>query len=310
MTPPATAADEMPVFFDADGDALFGVWTRPTGDPNGTAVLLLSGAGRAGGGVPSPGRNRIWVRLARSLAADGFAALRMDYSGIGESTGANTDVDLASPLADEVTAAVRWLRAQGADNVVLVGTCFGGRSALAAAPQLDEVSGVALLGSPLLDFKKGARLEHVPLSWYARKSVTPSVLRGLWHAERRRTYARVGWKKVRRVVRHNGAGRAAEFKWVSPHFVRHLDALVQRRVPVLLVYGPDDPYYEDLCRAREGALGPVFDRGNGVIELDLVEGRVHGLTTVAVQEAAAASTTRWLLDLAGRRREPAEGIAS
>jgi pimeloyl-ACP methyl ester carboxylesterase len=303
---PATTADEVPVFFRAGGDELFGIVTQPTVAPLGVGCLLLSGGGRNGaGGTPSPGVNRVWVRLARQLADLGFHAMRMDYRGIGESGGRRPEYDLSEPFVPDVLAAVEQLRNHGAGDVVLIGTCFGGRSALAAAPHLEGVRGVALFGSPVRDFKKGTRLASMPMSWYLRRAARPSTLRKAADPRNRKAYLQLALARVRRLVSRSGpVTKGTVPSAVSPAFMAHTTTLIERNVPLLFAFGEDDAFLEDFEVARRRGLGAILDRAGDGVEVRVLEGRVHGLTTTAGQELTMACAADWITGITGRAHAP------
>jgi pimeloyl-ACP methyl ester carboxylesterase len=103
-----TAADGVPVTGEAYG-----------GGPR--AVVLVPG----GHGV-----GETWTVQAERLAAAGLCVLAMDYRGRGRAQEAAPD-DTKAHL--DVLGAVRWLRAQGAASVSVVGASWGGWAAGTAA---------------------------------------------------------------------------------------------------------------------------------------------------------------------------------
>lgn len=290
----ATSADETPVFFPAAGQELFGIFTRPTTEPSGIAAVLLSG----GSWVASAGRNRIWARLARGLAERGFATMRFDYRGVGDSTGALTEFKIEEPLTEDVEGAIAWIRGQQLSEFVLLGTCFGGRTALAMAKDVPGIRGVALFGSPVRDFQSGYGLATLPPSWYLRKAASRRALAGLFDPRKRQVYVRLMQKKVKRALGRadrDPAGRQRSgFHWVSPLVIDALNGLIDMGVPVLFVYGREDPFLHELEQGRAGALGKLLQRAGDLVTIDVIEGKVHGLTTGAVQEQVIRCTERWL----------------
>ena len=153
MTKLATTLDETPVFIPAGENHLFGVYTRPTVQAKGVAVILLAG------GIfrLSIGRNGYTVRLARALAAAGYHSLRIDVHGVGESTGEVEVYRLDNPLLPDFNASVDWVRQQGINRFILVGSCFGGRMCLAGAAGIDALEAVALFSVPVIDWERGSR---------------------------------------------------------------------------------------------------------------------------------------------------------
>ncbi len=104
---PATlsrARDEQPVVFTGPKGALYGILTPPAPDaPPARACVVFPGRPRAG-------LRRHLVLAARILAADGFAVLRFDLRGRGESSGEVARPSRHDPLGDDVVAAIRHLR--------------------------------------------------------------------------------------------------------------------------------------------------------------------------------------------------------
>src|SRR5205085_6183975 len=64
--------------FGADSH-LFGVLTEPGEKRDLPAVILLNA-----GSIHRVGPSRLYVRIARELAQDGFASLRLDHEGLGD----------------------------------------------------------------------------------------------------------------------------------------------------------------------------------------------------------------------------------
>jgi alpha/beta superfamily hydrolase len=301
-TPEATVADETPGWFPVEGQDLFGIITRPVVEPKGVAAVLLSG----GAWTPSPGRNRLWVRLARQLAGQGFHGLRLDYHGVGESTGQIGTYLLGEPFVGDVEGLCGWARDQGVDEFVLLGSCFGARTALATAQELEGARGVALFPLPVRDFAMGDKMASLPLSVLARKALRPRTLAGWFRSARRRSYRRLLSKKWRRArARRREEGDLNRFQWVSPLVQRQLEDLVDREIPALLVFGEEDAFYEDFQRGRrEGRLGDLLDRAGDLVEVALVPGKTHGLGSTAVQDDVMAVLRQWLAGLERSAPDP------
>lgn len=299
----ARAADEELAFVHVGSEDVFTVLTRPPAIANRVAVVILTGGGRRGqGGTPCFGRNRSSVSMARSLAADGYHVVRLDYPGVGESSGGPVRIDLRTPFVAETVAISRWVLGSGeVDRVVLCGGCFGGRAALAAAAELPEAAGAVLWGSPVLDYEWGARVKALPTGRMARKALGRRAVAGWRNPRRRKLYLALIRTRVQRLLRL-GRGhrneRVAASGAASPLVQQQVRCLVERQVPTVFLFGDDDGFRADFERARMGAFADLVDRSGELVAVEVVEGKVHGLTTVAAQRAAEAATRRLLDRLA------------
>lgn len=87
------------------------------------------------------------TRISRALAERGFAVLRFDFTGLGNSEGDFGSTNFTSNVQD-LTAAADYLRAEHHAPALLVGHSLGGAAVLAAAGSIPEVRAVATLGAP------------------------------------------------------------------------------------------------------------------------------------------------------------------
>ena len=121
------------------GDGLVGVITRPDGVASKIGVLLLNA-----GLTRHTGPFRAHVDIARMLAAQGFAVLRFDQSGLGDS-------ELPGKASGErrhreTDAAMRLLAQEaGAERFVLCGLCSGADDAFHVGAVDPRVAGAILL---------------------------------------------------------------------------------------------------------------------------------------------------------------------
>src|SRR6185369_8424395 len=142
--------------------------------------------------------NDISVRLCRAVSAFGFHAFRFDYHGAGESGGHSDRFHLAEPFTLDLEGAIRCLRNRGVTRFVLVGSCFGARTVLAAAPSVVGLLSVILLCPPVRDIAMGERMAaELTTRDYVRRAVKPRTLAKLMSADGRRIYTKLAKAKVR-----------------------------------------------------------------------------------------------------------------
>lgn len=290
----ASSRDESAAFFEAGDRALFGIMTTPPGDAREVVVIVLTAAGTV-----CSDRNRVGVRLCRRVAELGFHALRFDYRGSGESEGETERFRLDEPFTEDLLGAVAWAREAGLNRVVLVGSCFGSRTALASAPLVDGLEGLVLMATPVRDYEMGERIAtglaaRGGMSQFARHALRPRAVRGLFDPQKRRTYASITRAAWRSLTGGRGTDGGHDGSAASPLFVDALAHVVQRSVPTLLVYGTDEDLWRDFDRARSGRVGEVLAAGSGSVELMRLPGEVHGFKSVGIQDRVIDEVSGWL----------------
>ena len=87
------------------------------------------------------------TNIARSMTDAGFAVLRFDFTGLGQSEGAFEDTSFSSNV-DDLLAAADWLTEEHEAPKVLFGHSLGGTAVLQAAPSVSGAVAVATIGSP------------------------------------------------------------------------------------------------------------------------------------------------------------------
>lgn len=115
------------------GVPMWGVLSEPARVPaSGRAVLILNA-----GATRRIGPGRLWVSVARRLAALGQTVLRLDLSGLGDSPaqpGCSEGVVYAEGAVDEAMAAMNFLREHtGGAECHVLGLCAGAHHAVHAA---------------------------------------------------------------------------------------------------------------------------------------------------------------------------------
>ncbi|MTI87312.1 MAG: alpha/beta fold hydrolase [Balneolaceae bacterium] len=90
---------------------------------------------------------KVVSNITRILAELGFATLRFDFTGLGESEGDFANTNFSSNVEDLV-AAYHFLKKEKQAPAILVGHSLGGAAVLQAAHSMDSVKAVATIGAP------------------------------------------------------------------------------------------------------------------------------------------------------------------
>lgn len=94
-------------------------------------------------------QSRAAVEIARALAMEGIAALRIDFTGLGGSGGDFGRAGFASDIEDLVDSAA-FMAARHGEGLLLVGHSLGGAAVLAAAGMMPagRAAAIATIGAP------------------------------------------------------------------------------------------------------------------------------------------------------------------
>jgi pimeloyl-ACP methyl ester carboxylesterase len=170
---------------------LFGIETEPDTGSEGPTCVFFSVANEH-----RIGPGRLWVRLSRELACEGFRSVRVDVNGFGDSSppGGEPEPPVHSAQAiDDVLESARAVSPADPSEVVLFGLCSSGyqilEAALSLAPQgvcalnpalVFEPPEIALAGR--MDVRRrfclpesglvNAASERQPLQWLRRRFPT------------------------------------------------------------------------------------------------------------------------------------------
>lgn len=267
------------------GGGLAGILTHAS-DPRSRpepAVLLLNA-----GLVYRVGPSRLYVRFARRFAGEGFPALRLDLSGIGDSPPRSDRMqfDASAPL--ETSQVMDWMAERlGIRRFLLLGICSGGRAGFRAALEDHRVAGVALLNPRSLGPEEHNDLREVAGSHHAlrvlrqrtrwRRALSGRV--DYWTAARNLLAATV---RLRR--RREAAEQASE---VAGAFSR----LLERGVHLGLFFSEGEPGRTYLRLA----LGSDYDSllAHPRVQEHVIPLADHTFTWPSCQDALFEALDRW-----------------
>lgn len=139
-------ADETTVTIPSPLGDIIGTLNTPVGDPA-PVVLLFHGFTGTRNELPvATTEDGVFSRTARLLAEQGYASLRIDFRGSGDSPGAFADTTFEGQIADGM-AAMAWAAANPAvkgDDLAIIGWSQGGLVATAVAGRSNQPDVTAL----------------------------------------------------------------------------------------------------------------------------------------------------------------------
>ena len=266
---------------------LVGVLTRPA-VPSGTGearpTLLLGNSGS----VHHVGPNRVYVEVARALAALGYSTVRFDLRNLGESAdprGGDENHPYPDSAVEDIRRMIEWLRREkGKERVVVAGICSGGHAAFHAALAVADESFVGVVPiNPLTFYWEPGMSLAIPSAeqmardagHYKQSLRDPAKWRRLARGESDIRYitgfvARWGRDRVR-------VGVASVLEWTGvrsrPRLARDLLAVTDRGRRVHFVFSRSDPGYDLLRAEAHGMVGKLRRRGR--LDVSFVEDADH-----------------------------------
>lgn len=223
--------NERPIYFGDKGN-LLGILTLPDEPDAALPVIVFLNAGL----LHRVGPNRLHVDVARRLARRGYTSLRFDMSGVGDSElHGETMLYIERSVRDVIEALDMLDSTVDARRYVLIGLCTGAYNAFRAALADERVTGAVLLDGYSYPTLRSKAQHYGPRVLQLRR-----------------------WTRYARRKLGFGAGYAEpgggdlivfENEYVPrARFARELQALIDRRTDLLMVYtglGPLAYTYED-----------------------------------------------------------------
>lgn len=294
VTPPAPTATTTEItgpayreesFQFGDDDRCFAIATHPSSHSSRTGVVFLNTASD-----PRVGPHRMYVRIARTLAAQGIPSLRFDPTGVGDGAITSANLHAYSPeRLTETREAIQLARTRlGVERVGLVGLCSGAYVAFHAGAAGPGIAGQILINPQTFHWKDGDSLEiavkqAVKGTRYYRRALFESstyrrLFRGEVHAKwivsglLRRAFGRMTSALQRLGTRRTAVNVRGTFRRTISGGQR-----------ILFIFGEDDPGL-DLFREQVGNTRALERTGDFAV--DVVPGVDHTFSTGAAQ--------RWL----------------
>ncbi|HLX38654.1 MAG TPA: alpha/beta fold hydrolase, partial [Candidatus Binataceae bacterium] len=124
---------------------LEGLIAKPTGNGEARGAVVCHPHPLYGGSM----HNNVVEAMLNALWRCGYATLRFNFRGVGESDGEHS---AGVGETDDAKAALRFLLAQpgiAKDHAVMSGYSFGAAVAMRAGAQMDEVDAIAMVALPV-----------------------------------------------------------------------------------------------------------------------------------------------------------------
>ena len=283
---------------------LWGVLTRPEPPTENPCGVVLLNAGL----VHRAGPHRLYVDLARGLAAMGLTTLRFDFSSVGDSEPRSDCAPFEVSAVEEVRAAMDWLQEHSAcRHFILGGLCAGAEIAFKTAGRDSRVSAAMLINAPRYEQEPDpAIVARVDERQRAHQQVRVAIYD--WDRWKRLLTGRVDYRSlIISVGRHlveairslRGGARA-----FNPD-IQSFAALEERGVRLLLLFSEADWGVDYVATVLGEHLKEP--RAAAQVTLQTIEAADHTFTPLASRNRARAAILAWVRSLlidSNRRIQP------
>ncbi len=310
---------------------LFGILSEPASVQADAAVVLLNP-----GTKMRVGPNRLYLRMAERFVAQGYAVLRFDFAGLGDSEGdvpESQTADLFGAIqtgryVDDVSASIDWLVAEkGIRRVVAGGLCGGAITALLAAERDPRIVSVLGLGMPVIldgahiDFSKymtpaelaGQRRDYL---WKLRLW-EPRVWLSWWRLVTGRSHyshiVRTLLQPVKARLKRKAAAHEVTDAPITdntnPRFAPAMRHVFAKRRPILLVFGEEDRLLMEYTAKYVGRHQSDLDRAASLYELHVIKQANHIFSLDEWRDDLLDRCDRWLQEHGRGARGIAPAVA-
>ncbi len=259
------------------------------------------------------GPNRLYVRLARSLAEQGFVSLRFDFSGLGDSGVRTDDLPAWKSVIVETREAMDLLaRTRGIERFVLIGICSGAICSYITAREDPRVIGAVLINAQ--GHLHGTDLvlgDHLRARTLAHHS---------WRIALRSSFRSKNWRKMMQ-------GRLHPLRILRMMFVTPIEAFLGRLKGRESVETPDAladlrsltgrgvRLFHLYCEGDEGLDYFHVMLGDKVRDvasddnsrLEVIRGANHVFTLLWSQDELVETVSEWARSLSESEKRPASG---
>lgn len=291
--------------------SLVGVLTEPdTLAAAARPAVILANAGM----IHHIGPNRIYVKLARALASQGFTVLRFDISGIGDSAPRPDHMPVEQFTVDDMTQAMDFLaETTGSRRFVVGGHCAGGYHGFRVAAQDARAVGVVMINpdsgeAEWAEYDKKRKLAQYYQNYYGKKALfDPQRWKRLFTGQanyralagslfRNIIANRVSalWFRLRRRFVKARPTEADQKLFTVESFLRKMPEL---DVQLLMVYSENATSLERL----RGNAGKELQslQSSGRMQLKIIPGADHIFSPVASQDCLFEIIGDWMREQYG-----------
>jgi pimeloyl-ACP methyl ester carboxylesterase len=283
---------EIPLRFGAERN-LFGVLCRPASqNESDEAVIIVNSSGN-----PHYGFARAAVDLARRLAAEGIASLRIDFAGLGDSVAPGDDSThvFETDRRPDVKAAIDLLEEREYRRFAIQGLCSGAYHAYHAALADPRVGLLLLVNLQVFQWRAGDPIDfmgyalHSPMHFLGklgRKGPWMQLLQGRLEGRRKLAMQGIWFARRAKAVTQSLAARLGFGS--QPNLIQQSLNRLSQRARILFLFSEGDAGLVTLAEA----YGPGWPPFGSTVRV--LPGLDHSLTRHEMRKIVADDMIEFL----------------
>ena len=239
------------------------------------------------------GPNRLYVKMARQLAATGFVVLRFDFSGIGDSSARDDNLPSERSSVSETQEAMHYLgTVKHAEKFILIGVCSGADVAFRTACCDPRVVGAIGINGSYCDSKTLEDLNQNIKSSIQGRYYRKQLLdyRSWW----RIITGKSNLNSITRflVTKARGMLSRNENMPIETNPSIEWDSLIERGVGLFLIYSEGSTALDAFRMLLANRLSGL--RESGDLPVEVIEHTDHVFTLLWSQNALMDLINRWI----------------
>jgi pimeloyl-ACP methyl ester carboxylesterase len=271
--------------------SLIGILTEP--DPTVLNVHDLCVIFLNAGFTHRIGPNRIYVKLARSIAAQGIPCLRFDFSGIGDTPPRTDNLPFKEYTVQETREAIDQMqRSMHISRFIIVGLCSGAEVGFQATLHDYRIVGIISINGALLTNQEEQSLLDYTENRIRQRYYYKHLFR--WASWRRFLLGQSNYQGIyRAIIEKTNRRRKLHSGHMSPSsYTQQCKTLLERQGSLLLIFSEGSRSLDLFQLTLQSHIGDLEHTGR--LSVKIIENVDHNFTPLWSHGLLCDMVVQWL----------------